>query len=242
MTTPVVFFDLETTGFPRKSGPIPDIISIGAVDSFNESQSYYCVLEPILSIEGGASRVNGFCKDECGVLLYNGEEVDSTDMRRGLINFVHWLQHEYDEPVLLVAHNCFRFDAKVLLLNFQHYNVKYERAICGFADSMRASQDLYDGPYSLQDLLERVNMDIIQSHNALEDAKGVRTLVRRMAAQNNLLFQPFVKDSRWYKSLYEAEVSYGIIEEVESDMDDCEYVCEYHNEMFLYGEYSSDSD
>ena len=61
---------------------------------------------------------------------------------------------------------------------------------------MRASQDLYDGPYSLQDLLERVNMDIIQSHNALEDAKGVRTLVRRMAAQNNLLFQPFVKDSR----------------------------------------------
>ena len=35
MSIPVVFFDLETTGLPSKDGrPIPDIINIGAIDSF----------------------------------------------------------------------------------------------------------------------------------------------------------------------------------------------------------------
>ena len=62
---------------------------------------------------------------------------------------------------------------------------------------MLASQDLYPGPYTLQQMMENVNIDKKQSHNSLDDAKDLRTVVRRMAAQNNLLFQPFVKDSRY---------------------------------------------
>ena len=49
-------------------------------------------------------------------LYLNGVEVDADDMRSGLQLFVNWLGYSFfDEPVLLVAHNCFNFDAKVNL-------------------------------------------------------------------------------------------------------------------------------
>ena len=35
MPTPIVYFDLETTGLPH-GGHLPDIIQIGAVDSYNQ--------------------------------------------------------------------------------------------------------------------------------------------------------------------------------------------------------------
>ena len=37
MPTPIVYFDLETTGLPR-GGHLPDIIQIGAVDSYNQQE------------------------------------------------------------------------------------------------------------------------------------------------------------------------------------------------------------
>ena len=37
MPIPIVYFDLETTGLPH-GGHLPDIIQIGAVDSYNQQE------------------------------------------------------------------------------------------------------------------------------------------------------------------------------------------------------------
>ena len=43
MPTPIVYFDLETTGLPH-GGHLPDIIQIGAVDSYNQQAKSYSQL------------------------------------------------------------------------------------------------------------------------------------------------------------------------------------------------------
>ncbi len=46
-------------------------------------------------------------------------------------------------------------------------------------------------------MLEKVGVVKDQTHDALDDAQDVRTLVRRMAAQNDeFTFQSFVRDER----------------------------------------------
>ncbi len=45
-------------------------------------------------------------------------------------------------------------------------------------------------------MLEKVGVVKDQTHDALDDAQDVRTLVRRMAKQNNFTFQNFVRDER----------------------------------------------
>ena len=115
---PVVFFDLETTGLFSKNGYKPEIISIGAVDSYKRKKTYKEIYHPNIDIQRGATPVNGFCKLYDAIagreyLFLDGERVDGMDMKEGLESFIEWLDNNYDEPVLLVAHNCFTFDAKV---------------------------------------------------------------------------------------------------------------------------------
>ncbi len=116
--TPVVFFDVETTGLFSRNGYEPEIINIAAVDSYDKNVTYDVIFHPNIDIQRGATRVNGFCKkyDEfvgCEYLYLNGHIVNGMDMKEGLESFIDWLDNNYDEPVLLVAHNCFKFDAKV---------------------------------------------------------------------------------------------------------------------------------
>ena len=52
MAHPIVFFDLETTGLIRDNGEdIPNIIQIGAVDSYGEKEAFMIHIVPGRAIE-----------------------------------------------------------------------------------------------------------------------------------------------------------------------------------------------
>ena len=64
MPTPIVYFDLETTGLPH-GGHLPDIIQIGAVDSYNQQEqiiystiNYFTVGKNIIAT---IKMLNNFC-------------------------------------------------------------------------------------------------------------------------------------------------------------------------------------
>jgi hypothetical protein len=42
--------------------------------------------------------------------------------------------------VILVAHKCLDYDAKVLLRNLEEFEIPYEETILGFSDSLLASR------------------------------------------------------------------------------------------------------
>ncbi len=119
---PVVFFDLETIDFFGENGYIPEILCFAAVDSFNRKKTYKEIYHPNIDIQRGATTVNRLCKLYDAIagreyLFLDGKRVDGMDMKKGLESFIEWLDNNYNEPVLLVAHNCFKFDAKVYFLD-----------------------------------------------------------------------------------------------------------------------------
>ena len=65
MAHPIVFFDLKTTGLIRDNGEdIPNIIQIGAVDSFGEKDPFMIHLVPGRAFEDKATEVTGYSTDE----------------------------------------------------------------------------------------------------------------------------------------------------------------------------------
>lgn len=116
---PIICFDLETTGLIIKDN-IPDIVQIGAVHIFNEDKCFEVCVVPAIQIHPIASRVNKFTTD-LESLYREGRAVKALKQADGLRNFIKWLETFY-EPVILVAHNCFKFDAKVML--YLYHNPK----------------------------------------------------------------------------------------------------------------------
>jgi len=193
----VVFFDLETTGFDKPIQPV----QIGAIDSWGQEEYNEFIL-PDRSIHPLATRTNGFTTDKHMENLYRfDEQLPALDLKDGLIDFVEWLSG-FDGKVVLVAHKCHNYDGKVLLYNFKQFNINYENVIAGFSDSLIASRILYPEIESrrLPDMMAEVGLGWRESHDAFEDAKDCRRVVRRIAAQNRFKFMEFVMNAKWFKT------------------------------------------
>jgi DNA polymerase III alpha subunit (gram-positive type) len=194
----VIFFDLETTGFQDPIRPI----QIGAIDSWGKKE-YNKFILPDRPVEHHATSRHGFIKDNETLCCRHGQALDSMDLRWGLLDFLEWLR-SFGGQVILMAHNCRQFDARVLLQCFRDFSVPYEDVILGFSDSLVASRFLFPGrefSHRLPDMLVNVNLRRYETQDAKENAKICRRVVRRMAAQNQKRFVEFVQNPRWYKNL-----------------------------------------
>ena len=146
----MVFFDLETTGFDRPIRPVQVskiimchvivVSQIGAVDSWGEN----CFNEfvwPRRNVHPKATLTNNFYTSK-GSLYRYGEELECLDLVDALMAFMEWLQ-ELGGNIVLVAHKCLDYDAKVLLRNLEEFSIQYSDIIMGFSDSLLASRQLY---------------------------------------------------------------------------------------------------
>jgi DNA polymerase III epsilon subunit-like protein len=192
----VVFFDLETTGFDRPIRPV----QIGAVDSWGEC----CFNEyvwPRRHVHPKATLTNNFYTKRNN-LYHHGEKVACLDLEDALAAFLEWLE-ELGGDVVLVAHKCLDYDAKVLLRNMEEFNIPYSNIIRGFSDSLLASRQLYtEAPsHKLSAMLYEVGLPVREEHDALEDAADCRRICRRMAGQCKFRFMDFIMDSNWYHTV-----------------------------------------
>ena len=129
----------------------------------------------------------------------NGEALDCLDLVEGLLAFMEWLEG-LGGNIILVAHKCLDFDAKVLLRNLEEFEIPYCETIIGFSDSLLASRQLYPdvGSHKLSAMLWQVGLSIRESHDALEDAEDCRRICRRMAAQWGFKFLDFILNLSWF--------------------------------------------
>jgi len=193
----VVFFDLETTGFDRPIRPV----QIGAVDSWGE-QCYNEFIWPRRHVHPKATLTNNFYADTYNERLYrHDEELACLDLEDGLNSFMEWLE-ELGGNVVLVAHKCLDYDAKVLLRNLEEFSISYSDVIIGFSDSLLASRQLYtEAPsHKLSSMLYEVGLPVKEEHDALEDAEDCRRICRRMARQYKFRFMDFILEPNWYHS------------------------------------------
>jgi len=192
----VVFFDLETTGFDRPIRPV----QIGAVDSWGEN----CFNEyvwPRRHVHPKATQINQFYTRKQN-LYHHGQQVACLDLEDALCAFLEWLE-ELGGDVVLVAHKCLDYDAKVLLRNLEEFSIPYTSVISGFSDSLLASRQLYTGVAShrLGAMLAEVGLAAREEHDALEDAVDCRLICRRMAAQQGLRFLELILEPSWFHTV-----------------------------------------
>jgi len=192
----VVFFDLETTGFDRPIRPV----QIGAIDSWGEN-TFNEFVWPRRNVHPKATLTNHFYTSRGGLYRY-GEEMECLDLVDALMAFLEWLQ-ELGGNVILVAHKCLDYDAKVLLRNLEEFEIPYSETILGFSDSLLASRNLYtEAPsHRLSAMLYEVGLPVREKHDALDDAEDCRRICRRMAAQCSFKFLDFILDCNWYHNV-----------------------------------------
>jgi len=194
----IVFFDLETTGFDRPIRPV----QIGAVDSWGQ-ECFNEFLWPRRHVHPKATLTNNFYACTKTEKLYrHDEELETLDLEEGLEAFIEWLG-SLGGNVILVAHKCLDFDAKVLLRNLEEFGIEYSDTILGFSDSLLASRQLYTQAIShrLSAMLYEVGLPVRESHDALEDAEDCRRICRRMAAQCGFRFMDFILEANWYHDI-----------------------------------------
>lgn len=194
----IVFFDLETTGFDRPIRPV----QIGAVDSWGQA-CFNEFIWPRRHVHPKATITNNFYACTSTEKLYrHDEELETLDLEEGLEAFIDWLR-SLGGHVILVAHKCLDFDAKVLLRNLEEFGIEYSDTIHGFSDTLLASRQCYTAASShrLSAMLYEVGLPVRESHDALEDAEDCRRICRRMAAQCGFRFLEFILDVNWYHSI-----------------------------------------
>jgi len=191
--TNVIFFDLECTGFDRPIRPV----QIGAIDSWGRN-SFNEFVWPRRHVHPKASLTNNFYTRK-GRLYRENQELECLDLVDALMAFLDWLQ-TLGGNVILVAHKCLDFDAKVLIRNLEEFEIPYSDIITGFSDSLLASRQLYpEAPsHRLSSMLYEVGLPVRESHDALEDAEDCRRICKRMAAQCRYKFLEFILDGNWY--------------------------------------------
>lgn len=184
-----IMFDIETTGLSRDS----DIVQLSAFDGITEFNVY---IRPNQPISKYATAISGITFSfEKNTVYYNGREVESTDLRLGLLKFFEHLQ-SHANPIL-VGHNIMSYDIPVLCHKLHECSMLSEFIQCvyGCADTLKLAHKLYKkedvGNYKQSNLVNILLGKSYAAHNSLEDVKILHELfTKKLTCHSEDLF-PF---------------------------------------------------
>ena len=195
----VIFFDLETTGVdPRTQHDGIQICSMAASTYAKEGEAkkFLAYVKPTCAFQPRASEINGMTMKGDN-LMKHGEVVETAlSLRNGLQDFLTFIEtikdDEYDEgrdvKIVLTAHNCFSFDAKVLLKNLRMFGLQLPDAVV-FGDTCEMMEILVKkgliphgrSNYTLDKCLKRYFNEGQGDHDAESDTKNLIRVANRAA-------------------------------------------------------------
>lgn len=187
----VVYFDLETTGLEADC----DIVQLSSVVGQQYFNQY---ILPSKKVSWRASEITGLTFDS-GSLHLRGKMVEALEPREALQKWLHWIRPI--APVVLVAHNCYNFDARRLVNNYKKYGLLEElgQLVAGFIDTLPMFKELYPkmSSYRQEELVTKVLKESYEAHDSLADVQSLQKLVMK----HNLSDKKLLKFSFTYQSL-----------------------------------------
>ena len=121
------------------------------------------------------------------------ERTNSENIGKRLKKFVTWLKKvNHGKPVMLIGHNAFGFDAKVLETVAEYHEVKIPpRLIAGYEDSLQAFRSHYN--YTKNDLTSLAKQFGLTrpTHDALQDSKLLKKLVNKALEDTGMNINQF---------------------------------------------------
>ncbi|KAF5286733.1 hypothetical protein FQR65_LT12466 [Abscondita terminalis] len=173
---PVVFFDLETSGFSRNS----DILQIAAQC---DKSTFSVYINPIQKISPYASEVTGLTNIN-GELWLKDVRLPTIPLKSALKEFLNFLI-KLNRPVILLAHNC-KFDAPILINAIKKSSMidDFESIVVGFADSLPLIKAKTGrkgkGECTLSGLASWLNISSDDAHNAVYDVAMLAKIIKSL--------------------------------------------------------------
>ena len=193
----LVLFDLETTSLEKDA----DICHIAAMP-LSDKKIWEKFLLPRENIHPRAFEINDLSVEEDykgnHSLLKGGKKVEATSYKEGMKQFYQYVNQLSEQvsrnnpnaKIILVAHNAFNFDARVLIYSLASTTIKLTSWIdknIGFADSLSILQEMrregepllmsQEGDkkksLSLSNLTDSLFTDCYTAHDAVEDVQGL---------------------------------------------------------------------
>lgn len=189
----MVVFDLETTGLDLDC----DIVQLSAVV---KDQTFNQYILPFKPISWQASEVTSLTV-KTGSLYLKGKKIESRGAKEAFQCFLNWLKPI--APVVLIAHNCYNFDAKRLLNSMAKHGL--EAALCsvvsGFLDSLPLFKHIFPNMpnYKQETIVHAVLKEHYTAHDALQDVMSLQKVMNSL----NLSTADLINYSFTYKSLKE---------------------------------------
>ena len=190
----VIFFDLETTGIDSRTKHEGIQICSMAASTYNkegEPEKFVAYLKPTCPFQPGASKVNSM-KMKGGDLVKHGKIVKTAlSLRNGLQDFIDFLETITDDKgkdtkIVLTAHNCFNFDAIVLLKNLKMFGLQLPNQVVfgDTVDLMKISMKkgfIPRGRFSLDACLSHYFNEGQGAHEAESDTDNLIRVANRAA-------------------------------------------------------------
>ena len=154
-------------------------------------------IKPTQRIHSSASAVNKLTVRN-NKLCYNGVECSNVvSAEEASENFYHYLNENFPEGVVLVAHNGARFDFPLLkrdLMSYQKCRNKNYNIMC--IDSIKVFKtqfpglDAYNQPYLIERFLGSENVS--SAHEAVGDCLNLRNALEMAAKEKNISLEDFL--------------------------------------------------
>ena len=164
-----IYFNIETNNLKGIS-----IIQIAAISQNHTHFNGFCTLKCNLFLK--CTELTGFYTHGNNLFL-NGKQVVMQQKNIVLRNFVDWIEIQSPEPIYLIAHNSFNFDARILLSHCSALGIEISTRI-NFIDTLPLLKKLYTGliaNFQLKTIAEFFKISNTLSHTALSDAITLRT-------------------------------------------------------------------
>lgn len=170
-----MFFDFETTGLEPMNQRVIEFALI-LKDGDEEICRASSLVNSDVSISEEASAVNGISQD-----MIDGAVTSQKDLANIFYSLLKM------QPVL-IAHNAFfdyQFLYYTLCREFSESAAKATLFPCDVLDTLTVSRDRTHYPNKLGDLVDRFNLDAVNSHKALDDVEALIALYEYLEKERN---------------------------------------------------------
>lgn len=185
-----VFTDIETESLRATT-----LLQIAAVTS--EGQQFNIFVDPKCNLSEDCTNFSGFHYHQNN-LYRNGLRLQSLPIQQALQNFMQFLSN-LNKPIVLVFHNGFTFDCKVLARFITKLNISIPSNLLTVADTLPyvrihlKSSQLTD--HKLTTLATFFNIHYEHAHDALSDSLTLKSVSDRLVTLHSTTYRDIFKES-----------------------------------------------
>ncbi|XP_066593603.1 uncharacterized protein [Prorops nasuta] len=184
----LVIFDTEITGFHISDEIIADMCG---------DETFNIYIMPQKNMSPNASNVTGITITN-GEMYVNDEKVITSTARKGFLSFLYF-KKKITKPIILLSHNCFRFDAKRVLNLARKVGLfsEMQMFVKGFSDSLPIFQEIlpnrkkdkksFSQAALTLDFLEKNEIEM--AHNAINDVRMLQLLIRTLNVKSDVIIK-----------------------------------------------------